>query len=82
MRPGISGFMRIGPRNANTKMKISQELLGVVRDCKLFRGEKRWPDLLSIITSADRPATSAKSAIFDRNDKKVEKKSQKDDFFY
>ena len=64
-------------------MKISQELLGVVRDCKLFLRENRWPNFLNYLKSADRPATSAKSAIFDKNEKKKAKKSQKKmNFFF
>ena len=53
--------------------ELYQEPLGVVRDCKLFSRENRWPDFLNIIISADRPATSAKSAIFDKNAKKMKK---------
>ena len=64
MNPYISGSSHFCPCGLFTKMKISQHLLGVVRDFKFFWREKVWPDILRLAISADRPAESAKSAIF------------------
>ena len=58
-------------------LKISQELSGITRDCKFFCREKFKPVLLSPATSANRPAESAKSAIFDEFAKNMAKKAKK-----
>ena len=58
-------------------LKISQELSGITRDCKFFCKEKLKPVFLSPATSANRPAESAKSAIFDEFPKNMAKKAKK-----
>ena len=59
MNPYISGNYTFRLGMTSTKIKISQNLLGVVRDFKFFCRENYWPVNLGIIISANRPAESA-----------------------
>ena len=76
MNPYISGNYTFRLGMTSTKIRISQDLLGVVRDFEFFCRENYWPVNPGIIISANRPAES-ESAIFYEKPKKFVKNGQK-----